>query len=264
MKKLLVTLICFVVILMATAYASLDPSNSDLWQYTNFVTTPQTSGVHIVSDVRHIFGGNLSSVEPTGTLFKDFMPAGTVHNVSWQTTTDQTIRSIGFFANHDGSAAARGVSRFTLYAEDLDNGNTEVKLYEVFPSDPYGDTPGNNAGDSWLSLESDIATPVRANKYRAEFVQFGEFAQGTASGPRIHELDAYSTFLDGNGGNDEECGNGILESPEECDDGSDNGVHCIPGYNQACNFCTSECQLVPVEAPVCGDSIIAGIPGDMR
>lgn len=189
------------------AYAILLPSNTDLWEYTNFTGTPSSSGDHPVSDIRNMFGGNFGSAETDNTLFQDFQAAGFVHTASWETSSASIVRSIGFFAGHDNDANGRGISRFSLFGEDLNNGNNEVLLFEVFPSNPqYGDTPNNNHG-FFLWLDEDMSNPILANRYRAEFVQTGP--PSTASGPRIWELDAYRTFLDGSDGNTD----GVIPEP---------------------------------------------------
>lgn len=180
--------------------AFLLPSSADLWNYENLTGAPSNSGVIGGSDIRNMFGGAFGSVEVGNTLFRDYQPAGTIHTVSWQTASDVTIKSIGFFAAHDGSprdANARGISSFRLYAENLDDSNTEVLLFQLSPSNPYVNTPGNNsAAYNVLYYESNIAAPVRATTYRAEVVQYGTYF-GNANGPRVLELDGYGSFLEG-------------------------------------------------------------------
>jgi hypothetical protein len=50
-----------------------------------------------------------------------------------------------------------------------------------------------------------------------------------------------------------ECGNGVRESGESCDNGPSNGVACVANYNDFCNYCSSECQVINVYGPRCGD-----------
>ena len=51
------------------------------------------------------------------------------------------------------------------------------------------------------------------------------------------------------------CGNGIVESGEQCDSGSRNGIVCGANYGSSCNYCSSQCQTVSVQGPYCGDGI---------
>jgi acetyltransferase-like isoleucine patch superfamily enzyme len=126
-------------------------------------------------------------------LFQDGLPAGTVHSVEWQTGQLIELTSFNLFANHDGlvpGAEARGFSAFRLYAQDPVTSNFEL-LAEIFPSDPYDDTPGNMYSSGFLGLSINVV-PTVAQVFRAEFVQFGE--EPGAEGPRIGELDAFGTI----------------------------------------------------------------------
>ena len=51
-----------------------------------------------------------------------------------------------------------------------------------------------------------------------------------------------------------ECGNGIVESGEACDDGNVELERC-EAYNQTCMVCGPQCELVEVYGPACGDGI---------
>ena len=55
-----------------------------------------------------------------------------------------------------------------------------------------------------------------------------------------------------------ECGNNILETGEECDDGSNNGVQCAPPYDGSCDFCSNTCEIVTLQGGVCGDGTVNG------
>jgi len=54
------------------------------------------------------------------------------------------------------------------------------------------------------------------------------------------------------------CGNEILETGEQCDDGNQNGQVCTPAYGQSCNYCSTACQTMTVQGPYCGDNIKNG------
>ena len=49
------------------------------------------------------------------------------------------------------------------------------------------------------------------------------------------------------------CGNGVVESGEDCDDGTGNGMACDPGYGGSCTACSSQCQTYTGRGPYCGD-----------
>ena len=40
------------------------------------------------------------------------------------------------------------------------------------------------------------------------------------------------------------CGNGVTDPGEACDLGSQNGVACIPSYNESCTYCSNSCDAV--------------------
>lgn len=52
------------------------------------------------------------------------------------------------------------------------------------------------------------------------------------------------------------CSDGITAGTEECDNGSQNGVQCTPSYGGNCTYCSNICQLITVNGPYCGDSVI--------
>jgi len=53
------------------------------------------------------------------------------------------------------------------------------------------------------------------------------------------------------------CGNGIVESREECDEGSNNQVPCSAPYDGQCTYC-NDCKNVIVDGPYCGDGLVNG------
>jgi hypothetical protein len=194
-------------LLAAPAQATLIPVNDDLWDVSQGASVTAHSGVltdpnpFFVSDIRNMFGHVLTgTVEPANTLFRDGQPAGTLHWVEWQTAIDITLRSFALFAAHDGEpedANARGFSRFTLYGFNPATNVFDIELFELFPSNPYGDTPSppqgvSDSSNHILRIAANVA-PTTTDRFRAEFVQFG-FAAANRSGPRIIELDGFDTF----------------------------------------------------------------------
>ncbi|MDP8213331.1 MAG: fibronectin type III domain-containing protein [Candidatus Zapsychrus exili] len=49
------------------------------------------------------------------------------------------------------------------------------------------------------------------------------------------------------------CGDGLGEVPEECDNGSSNGVACEAAYDETCEYCSQSCTIIEVIGPYCGD-----------
>jgi cysteine-rich repeat protein len=54
------------------------------------------------------------------------------------------------------------------------------------------------------------------------------------------------------------CGDGIKNGEEECDEGAQNGIACIPEYGSTCNYCSSDCKIIELTGPYCGDQTMNG------
>lgn len=50
------------------------------------------------------------------------------------------------------------------------------------------------------------------------------------------------------------CGDGIVQSTEQCDDASNNGVVCEP-WDDLCTYCGEACTIVTYRTPTCGDGV---------
>lgn len=178
--------------------SALTVSSTDLWQGATVTTH---SGVHSDSKINDMFGAVTAPSEPGNTVFKDGFPTATLHSVEWTVAAAVTLRSFVLFALHDGSprdANYRGISSFKLFAYN-DSTNSFESLFQYSPANPYKNSvaPLNGIvesnGYNLLALGVNLL-PVTASKFRAEFVQFG-LVDPSASGPRIIELDGFSTYL---------------------------------------------------------------------
>jgi predicted ribosomally synthesized peptide with SipW-like signal peptide len=55
-----------------------------------------------------------------------------------------------------------------------------------------------------------------------------------------------------------ECGDGVMEGEEACDDGEDNGIPCTPTYNGSCDYCSTDCTIMTLTDGYCGDQVVNG------
>ncbi len=182
-------------------------SYSDLWDVSNGVTINSTSGVLNYnsvwrSDIRDMFGSNYGYPEPGNTIFKDYMSpglsggnvqAGYTHFVEWNTSSLVTLRSFALHASNEPSGGNTGMlrrafSQFRLFTGD--GAGNWTTIYDTGPGFTY---------EGALEIATDI-TAISAQYFRAEFVQ-ASWNDPRAVGPRIVELDGFSTFLDGSTGN---------------------------------------------------------------
>lgn len=173
------------------------PSTSDLWDVSNGNQVTAHSAL-LTPDARDIFGFvSAGGPEPGSLIFQDGQVKGFVHHVEWKTPSEITLSIIVLNFAHDGpprDANFRGISEFLLYARDINTGEFDQLVFQYTPSNPYGESepPPNgsvqtNDLNNALSLCANVS-PITAQEFRAEFVQFGGSA---APGPRISELDGY-------------------------------------------------------------------------
>ncbi len=166
------------------------PSTNDLWDISQgSVVTNYPSGAHVpYSDIRDMFGGEFSPVEPGTTVFDDGRAAGFVHYVEWQTPGPVTVSNFNLFAVGDGAQFnnEREFSQFVLKAKSSPAAtNFDLTLYTlVVTNHPYTFVDPVN-----FALVSTSITPVTAQYFRAEFTQYT--AGRGFDGPRIIELDGF-------------------------------------------------------------------------
>jgi len=191
-RKMKIYCTAFVIVMAALSIVNQSQaklmSADDPWNISQGASVITNSAVHSASAITNMFGGSGGYAEATNTLFTDSHQAGYVHWVEWQTISPITLTGFNLVASHDGGsrdANERGFSQFTLYA--WVNGDWQT-LYNYCPSNPYGGGV-NYTGANVLELYADV-TPTLAQKYRAEFVQYGD-RTASAKGPRVWELDGY-------------------------------------------------------------------------
>ena len=59
------------------------------------------------------------------------------------------------------------------------------------------------------------------------------------------------------------CGNGIVETGEQCDDGANNGIGCSPAYGSTCSYCDVSCQYQTIQGSYCGDGSVDSAHGEV-
>jgi len=160
-------------------------STKDLWDASRGTTVTGTSGfLGGASQGPDMFGRAFSNPEPGNTLFQDGQANGFVHWIEWEVPDSVTIRSFHLFAAHDPSKD-RSFSLFRLFRYEAVE-DTMLLAYEFAPPIPYGLGPAANT----LSV-CGLLSDFEGRRFRAEFVQSDK--NGVYPGPRIFELDAFST-----------------------------------------------------------------------
>ncbi len=198
MKKVLFVSLLFIFLLVENSFAML-MSTSDLWDVSNGITIIGHSaladgpGIYWDSYADNMFGAtHEGTIEPPNTIFADNPASGFTHWVEWQTPTPIVLTSFNLVAAHDGGNVGythRGFSEFRLYGST--DGSTWDNIYTYVTENPYGGGE-NYTHSNQLELYVDLASPVTAQYFKAEFDQAGV---GAYSGPRIMELDGYGTSV---------------------------------------------------------------------
>ncbi len=193
-------------LILASFGHAFDPVQDDLWDVSQGVTVTTASATEFYSPATNIFGGSNvilpDHAERLNTIFRDPAEGGQVFNVEWKTLAPVTVQSFVLNTAHDGpprDVLFRGISRFALYAFNDVSGLFDNKLFELYPSNPYGATPvlSPNAlvqvlsNGSQLSMAANVS-PTTAERFRAEFVMAGETGAGPYLAPRVMELDGFA------------------------------------------------------------------------
>jgi serine/threonine protein kinase len=173
----------------------------DLWDIANGVkvtaNSPLGSHADVPHDIRCLFGHERGGKDGQLSLFERAKP-GFVHFVEWETPEPITLRSFFMKASHDGERT-RSFRRFTLLAADPETGRFDIKLFEIEPAIPYGQTPlpgtafRARQGPAVLAFRANV-TPVNTNRFRAEFEQ-NEDDDPLPLGPKVMELDGFDEFF---------------------------------------------------------------------
>ena len=142
-----------------------------------------------------MFNGAQGSAE-RATVFADGQPVDFTHWIEWRTKGEVTVKSVAIFAAHDQIRYRRAFSNFKLLAKKQ---NKWVEIAQYSPSLPYGGSCASNPclppnvnfqPGTVLAACVNIATPVAASEFRAEFAQ-AVSAVEFYSGPRVIQLDGY-------------------------------------------------------------------------
>ena len=197
----------FVALLLVTAETSAIAESTrygvsdDLWDVSQGSVVTGDSGMLSLSFPESIFGYENAlnpypdPYEKYNAIFR-YASTGTIHWVEWETPTPITLRSFMLGSNGDGTSDDRRFSRFTLYAANMVSGAFDIKLFELFPANPYGDTvypanafPQYDPQPGAIFMFANV-TPTTAQQFRAEFVAVTRWA------PRVNELDGFDTFFE--------------------------------------------------------------------
>jgi len=211
MKKLLLTIIfsLFLMIFSTLTANALIVSYTDLWDVSQGTSVTGSSGALTgswSSDPRNMFGGTYGSGPSdllNNTIFRDYLPSGSVHWVEWRTSAPITLGSFNLVATHDAGWDGyvtrdinyRGFSSFRLFSGD--GAGNWTKLYE-YAADPDNDKDYgggvNYPGQNNLELFANVPSTT-TQYFRAEFTQYGGLrtsGYSDSQGPRIQELDGYA------------------------------------------------------------------------
>jgi len=140
------------------------------------------------------------------------------------------------------------------------NGRTHPDAFRYF-DDIYIDTTwsrvvlaNNQDYDSATIVEPQIPSAWSGNSISAT-INLGAITDSTAY---LFVFDAdnnhnggYEIQVGGSGSG--ACGNNQIETGEECDNGSSNGLICLPQYDESCSYCSGLCRDIIVQGAYCGD-----------
>jgi predicted Ser/Thr protein kinase len=222
-----------------TVIKPVPPSTNDLWDISRGTIVTGSSGIHApYSDIRDMFGGAFSPIEPGNTVFDDGRPDGFVHYVEWQTPGPVTVGSFALFASGDpkGYNYQREFSRFVLKARSsAQAADYDLTLYTLeVTSHPYTFVDPLNCA----LLVTNI-TPVTAQYFRAEFTQHD--AGRGYDGPRVIELDGFGAnppglvawwAAEGNANDSIGTNHGVLMNGAGFVAGEAGQAFCFNGSNQ--------------------------------
>jgi len=140
------------------------------------------------------------------------------------------------------------------------NGRTHPDAFRYF-DDIYIDTTwsrvvlaNNQDYDSATIVEPQIPSAWSGNSISAT-INLGAITDSTAY---LFVFDADNNHNGGyeiqvGGSGSSTCGNNQLETGEECDNGSSNGLICLPQYDESCSYCSGLCRDIIVQGAFCGD-----------
>lgn len=165
---------------------------ANLWsvRYGNTVTA--NSGLIPGCDPRDLFGGLFGTLESHDMiLFAEGKPEGFPHWITWKTARPMRLETIRLYAHGDDNTGKREFSAFRLYARSLSTGRWDPVDTFAPAQHPYT----FEQSSSGLLHSATLAVPVKAQEFRAEFVQ-GRAPDGTINGPRIVELMGIGTVAE--------------------------------------------------------------------
>jgi len=168
------------------------PIYNDLWDISNGTVVTANSPVsNSTLKIVDMFGGKKGTWEPGNVIFQDGHVPPYVHFVEWQTTTTVTVQAFNLFAAHDivpgmeGFRRAFARMRFFYWEQ-----SSWVKFFDAAPIIPYFVPVG---GTDPMPFSVILPNTVSSNRWRVEFDQQAWWSDGHYYGPRIIELDAFST-----------------------------------------------------------------------
>jgi cysteine-rich repeat protein len=118
--------------------------------------------------------------------------------------------------------------------------------FEVWERDPFGDdqmsspssqTVSGNSAQAWWQAIAPQGSETEPEYYFIATIE-GETRESA------NDLNVIPLA---------ECGDGDLDSGEECDDGANNGNICTPSYGSTCDWCDSGCNDRTETGDYCGD-----------